>query len=389
MKNDLPPLLMTSEPGSFARSTIVERKPHIIAQVSKDHAYPASVERSLEALRQEIAVEPVQLLADTETDATQWNGELAAYRGKTWLELPWYLAEAYFYRRLLGAVRYLEPGPWQGRDPFAPQKLRQQAAAAAWLEGNWELVEELEVHQIFETLLHSCLWGNRADLSNNTIRQQVPGGLAARTQLHNILIDDTAAVDRLLSGGVDQVDFINDNVGLELVFDLALADFLLEQGWVQSIVLHLKDRPFFVSDAMPRDVEELVSRLSSNPMGQRLTRHLASDRIVLRAHAFWTSGLMYDRMPPSLADTLASAGLVIAKGDVNYRRLLGDRHWPYETQLEEIVSYFPATLLVLRTLKGEIMVGLEPGQAQELAAEDPSWLINGKRGIVQLVRKQK
>ena len=50
-----------------------------------------------------------------------------------------------------------------------------------------------------------------------------------------------------------------------------------------------------------------------------------------------------------------------------------------------MADYFPLPFLVLRTLKGEIMVGLEPGQAEALAAKDTTWLINGKRGIVQLV----
>ena len=47
---------------------------------------------------------------------------------------------------------------------------------------------------------------------------------------------------------------------------------------------------------------------------------------------------------------------------------------------------FPKPYLVLRTLKGEIMVGLRPGQAEALAQQDPTWLINGKRGIIQMVR---
>jgi hypothetical protein len=29
---------------------------------------------------------------------------------------------------------------------------------------------------------------------------------------------------------------------------------------------------------------------------------------------------------------------------------------------------------------------LQPGQAEALQAEDPAWLINGKRGVIQLVR---
>jgi hypothetical protein len=94
---------------------------------------------------------------------------------------------------------------------------------------------------------------------------------------------------------------------------------------------------------------------------------------------------MFPQMPASIRQQLAQADLIISKGDVNYRRLLSDRHWPHTTPMEEIVSYFPAPLLVMRTLKGEIMVNLEPGQAEALAAEDPTWLINGRRGILQLV----
>ena len=94
---------------------------------------------------------------------------------------------------------------------------------------------------------------------------------------------------------------------------------------------------------------------------------------------------MFRQMTPSLRAELARSDLAILKGDVNYRRLLDDRHWPHTTRLEEIAAYFPAPFLVLRTLKGEIMVGLESGQAEALAAQDPTWLINGKRGLIQLV----
>jgi hypothetical protein len=77
---------------------------------------------------------------------------------------------------------------------------------------------------------------------------------------------------------------------------------------------------------------------------------------------------------------------VILKGDVNYRRLLDDRHWPYTTRIEQATDHFPAPFLVLRTLKGEIVVGLEPGQGEVLTTQDPTWLINGKRGIIHLKR---
>jgi hypothetical protein len=242
---------------------------------------------------------------------------------------------------------------------------------------------------MFVAYLHSCLWGNRADLSNYTILEQAQGGLATRRERHNILIDHTAKVATLLSAGVERIDFINDNAGLELLFDLALACFLLEQGWTRTVVLHVKNRPFFVSDAMRHDVRQLVALLPAEPLGAPLGRHLASGDLRLEEDAFWTTGLMLYQMPASLREELASSDLVIIKGDVNYRRLLGDRHWPHDTGMDAVTAYFPAPFLVLRTLKGEIMVGLEPGQAEALAAEDPTWLINGKRGIIQFQSKSK
>jgi hypothetical protein len=178
---------------------------------------------------------------------------------------------------------------------------------------------------------------------------------------------------------------------MELLFDLALADFLLVQGWVRAVVFHLKDRPFFVSDAMPRDVQATISLLRAaldvavQELGTRLYGHLEAERLILKDDPFWTSSLMFRHLPPSLRADLARSDLVILKGDVNYRRLLDDRHWPHAARMEEIAAYFPASFLVLRTLKGEIMVGLEAGQAEALAAEDSTWLINGKRGIIQLV----
>jgi uncharacterized protein with ATP-grasp and redox domains len=386
---------MTSEPGSFARRTIVERKPQIIRQVIEDNDYPPDIVQALETFREEIASQPLCPLSEHAPDVAFWNREVAAYHGKTWLEVPWYFAETYFYRRLLEAVRYFQPGPWEGHDPFEKQKRKQEEVAVEWLAAAWVQIADVEPEVAFEALLHSCLWGNRADLSNYTVRVQAQGGLMAREEQRNILIDHTDKVRKLLAGVLRRADFVNDNVGMDLLFDLALADFLLVQGQVREVVFHLKNRPFFVSDAMPKDVQALISLLRAVPdaaveeLGARMYDHLEAGQLTLKDDPFWTSSLMFRHLPSSLRADLARSSLVILKGDVNYRRLLDDRHWPHTRRMEEIADYFPAPFLVLRTLKGEIMVGLEAGQAEVLAAEDPTWLINGKRGIIQLVTKPK
>jgi hypothetical protein len=49
-----PPLLMTSEEGSFAQGTILNRKPQIIRQVLADMQYPAGIVAALKAFDREI-----------------------------------------------------------------------------------------------------------------------------------------------------------------------------------------------------------------------------------------------------------------------------------------------------------------------------------------------
>jgi hypothetical protein len=242
--------------------------------------------------------------------------------------------------------------------------------------------------------LHSALWGNRADLSNLTVAEQAQAGLATQDERHLLLIDHTAEVHALLAAGVQRVDFINDNVGLDSLFDLALADFLLAHGWAQQVVMHLKDRPFFVSDAMPQDIELMVAALalSSSPsvrsLAARLVDAQTAGRLLLQTDPFWTSFQMLRDMPARLRTDISAAALAIVKGDVNYRRLLDDRHWPPTTHMEAVTNYFPTSFVALRTLKGEIMVGLAAGQAEQLFAADPDWLINGRRGVVHYVKRE-
>jgi hypothetical protein len=67
----------------------------------------------------------------------------------------------------------------------------------------------------------------------------------------------------------------------------------------------------------------------------------------------------------------------------NYRRLLGDLHWPYATPFKEAVSYFPAPLLCLRTCKAGLVVGIPSDVEERVKATDADWLVSGKYGVVQ------
>jgi hypothetical protein len=192
-----------------------------------------------------------------------------------------------------------------------------------------------------------------------------------------------------LDGSRVQVDVLVDNAGFEFVSDLCVADFLLRSDAARRVRLHLKVHPMFVSDAMIKDVHETLAFLAADghpevqALAGRLQGALDAGRLQLREHLFFTSPLPFWEMPPALRQALGEADLVISKGDANYRRLLGDRHWDATASFAEIVRYFPAPLLALRTLKSEIVAGLPPGRAEATAAQDPDWLINGRWGVIQ------
>jgi len=395
---------MTSEPGSFARKTIVERKPAIIRQALADHDYPPDIVSALEDFRVEIAHKPIRPLTEDAPDVVDWLAVWTEFEGRTWLDVPWYFAEAYFYRRLLQAVRYFQPGSWWLHDPFAPGKAIQLAETVLPIGLAAEVLGQIEDESAqLEAWLHASLWGNRADLSNLTVTDEVRGRQAL-VERDNLVIDHVPRVGQLMrEGAFPHVAFINDNTGMELGFDLCLADFLLTHDRAERVTFHLKHHPFFVSDAMVKDVRATVGafggaqrytraqrpggarRLAVRELGERLRAALAHGRLLLVDDPFWTTALHFPQMPTHLREALGVTDLIISKGDVNYRRLLSDRHWPFTLPTEEVLDYFPTSLLTLRTLKGEILTGVEEGVAERIGAEDPGWLLNGQRGLIQFI----
>jgi len=392
---DLPSFLMTSEPGSFAQRTILHRKPQIIEAVLADNDYPQFVVERLRRLKGEIISEEIKPLTEDAPDVEEWNGLQAEFENRTWLEIPWYFAEAYFYRRLLEAVEYFQPGPLQGHDPFQASKRKQLDESIVPLSLAIDGIKEIDDLELsFENLLHASLWGNRVDLSNLTVADEIRNR-QAMIERENLLINDFLKVfDAFQRRSLSHIAFANDNAGMELGFDILLADFLLRSNWVDKLTFFLKPYPFFVSDAMIKDLQETLKAYTQNSspslshLGKRMERFISEGTLSLSDDWFWASARHFCEMPQSLYEEISCLDMVILKGDVNYRRLLSDRHWPHTTPITEIVDYFPTSFLVLRTLKGEIMVDLEEGEAERLKAEDPEWLINGERGLIQYVEQK-
>lgn len=183
-----------------------------------------------------------------------------------------------------------------------------------------------------------------------------------------------------------------DNAGFELVSDLCFAEFLLCSGLCSTIHFHAKAFPWFVSDVTRKDFDWTldmfgrINHIAMSEYGQRWKERLSNGTWSFHAHDFWTMPFDYSLMTvyaPDLYETLKTSDMIFFKGDLNYRKLLGDLNWPSTTAFETCLRGFhPAPLCVLRTSKCDVLVGLKEGRAEEVQAVDKDWMINGKWGVI-------
>ncbi|MET9502585.1 damage-control phosphatase ARMT1 family protein [Streptomyces sp. NPDC006622] len=386
----LPPVILGDEPGSFPRGVLAERHPAIIRRVRDAFPYGPDVRRSLDVLLANCADGVIEPLPADAHDRDRWRAwGLDAYAGRSWYEVPWLWSESYFYRLLLEAVGYFRPGPWQGLDPFRPFKLAELDAP----ETDEELaaLDELEgrpVRERAQALLHGSLWGNRADLGFRLS----DAGAEDRAAVPALVADDSGTLWALLASprtADGTLCLVADNAGRELIPDLLLAAHLLAHKRVGRVVLHVKPYPYYVSDATTADVVDALRRLTAAPgaaagYGRRLWSAMTDGTLTVRAHPFAAAPLPYERMPDELRAEFADSAVTIVKGDLNYRRLVGDRRWPPTTPFPDVTAYFPGPVVALRTLKSEVITGLSADTEAELtAAEGQSWRTGGTHALIQ------
>ena len=185
-----------------------------------------------------------------------------------------------------------------------------------------------------------------------------------------------------------------DNAGFELFSDLCLADLLTSLGIAERMVFHIKSMPWFVSDTTPADVHYTLQHMRAaegKPALRRLAGrwqdYLDAGTWRFETDPFWTSPLPFSRMAaeaPELYRSLQSADLLVFKGDLNYRKLLGDRDWPHSTGFcASLEGFHPAPLVALRTLKADLVSGLAP-EREALTVGHPDWMVSGEWALIQL-----
>lgn len=134
---------------------------------------------------------------------------------------------------------------------------------------------------------------------------------------------------------------------------------------------------------------------SDNPKLKELSRrwieYIESGIWTIEEHAFWILPVTFREMISydiDLYRKLSQAKLIIFKGDLNYRKLFGERNWLSDTPIEEgLEGFHPSRLCSLRTLKADIICGLEKGLADIIQDKEDDWLVSGNYGVIQFCDK--
>ncbi|KAK0720312.1 hypothetical protein B0H67DRAFT_575709 [Lasiosphaeris hirsuta] len=386
-------------------------------------------------------------------DVAIYNRELEQLGNPTWLNVSWLYSECYLFRRI--STSFSLSTHWRNYDVFARQKIKtflSSRPAVIELAARYkDLVTQLregksrgapvdeEAERIlFMEMCEICLWGNATDLSLLTSLtyediQKLQGSEARKAAEKNILINNLPAVYDLLVAAKKagkkerQVDIVLDNAGFELYVDLILAGYLLSVGLATTVVLHPKSIPWFVSDVLPSDFASLLNALANprhfyetpteddelqgktpEPLSETEVDELsflfqewsgfhAEGQLRMRSNRVWTHPGSFWRLPhedPELIEDLKASELVIFKGDLNYRKLVGDANWDpttaFTTAIGPLGPGSGINVMALRTCKADVVVGLKPGEDEKLRETEGGggdsgarkWAWNGKWAVV-------
>ena len=378
MSGNTPAVISTGDRDSFAWHTITVRIPQILDSIINSNNFPPSKRQKLLDFSKTIPDGALELIQATNKAAGFINDDIVKY-GYGWKNGPFIRLEQYFYHKLLDLSGYYESPGDNKSDIFAIIKNRNVLAKKdkmiKIIGGSKGLFYGNDLRESAKILLNMTLGGNLADLSqiNDLTKYSI-----------ELLLDDSELFLERLQQYV-RVDIILDNSGEELFTDLLFAKWLIQSAGVKTVRLHFKAAPYFVSDATINDYRFLAEVLRGGKAGAdfigELDRLIKRGDIQLCENEGWTDYVDYHGLPSALMEDLNRSSLLVFKGDLNYRKLVGDYHWDYSAKTADILNYFKTDVLILRVLKSELATGLAP----EITARfsDTIWLTSGKYGIIE------
>ena len=313
----------------FVADTMAKRIPMIVRNAAD--GFDSETVTRLDAISRAISAGAPMVVDLSNWPFSGWEDFPQRVNGRRIADASFFDFEFWMYFRILEAVRFAETRA----DPFRTTKHRDLDRHLKWAD------EALSRVTTFADGLRMSLDANAHDLS------QI-GSPTGRYELGRAALDIQAP-------SVQRLNIIADNFGGEFVADLVLAVVAAEAGI--EVVLHVKQLPMFVSDVTADDVTILFDRLPKDGFGKRLQTAVQRGGIHTAAHAFWSAPRFFDRLP--VEELGQGAGVLnVLKGDLNFRRAIGDVSVRVETSFQDLAVLPAAPLLSLRSIKSYCLAGM-------------------------------
>ena len=388
--------------GSFAKFTVENRFPKIFKEVCSEE---------YESFIKDHKVGDENILHSNIPGIDELKKSISSYKDYTiknfFEEAPFFLVEFYFYHLLLSLRNYdklkfdffaaKKDTDWKAKAEDFSYKL--SVLFYDFEKFNKRKFSKKEKQEFNErknehikSILYYSLTSNTGDLSQlHEIRSESVRCLFNETEICQNYLDVAKPYSRF--------DIICDNSGAELFSDIYLAVFFLVYGLAKKVVFHLKPCPFFVSDATIDDFSKLVAALTKNGKNTELLDFISKKKIEVSPDDFWVEPYYFDKMPDGLKNHFDKSNLVIIKGDLNYRRLVGDFNTHCDDKekssvkevetLEERCLFRNKSnqnipLVAPRVLKSDVFVGIDSVFEAIGRNSDSQFKTDGKWGVIAL-----
>ncbi|EDV58027.1 protein-glutamate O-methyltransferase [Drosophila erecta] len=409
---------------SFAYLTLRTRLPGIMQQIIMRlvsdvpdlvNKYGEDVRKDVKQIVDAIERLKMQLNRDrqfllfhgAEPDKVEWNAFISEMPRpkKSFFRACWLHAECYLYRRIFSFFensRHLHN--YDCFDHLKKEDLMlSEVAMGALARATRGLPKSFDV---FSKLLRINLWGNHFELQIGAFdfaEEDSKDDINVLVKVADIdrilLVNDTTLIWNCLvkaskTGGNCIVDFICDNGGFEFFTDMLLLEYMVDNNLATQVRLHVKAIPWYISDVTRADIDWTIAFLTGHQdeclsaVGKKWANLMKFEKIVIAPTShFWTGPQPYFVMVESdieLYRLLTTSKLAIFKGDLNYRKLLGDYIWDSAEEFITCLRGFrPTNMCALRTVKCEVVCGLPEGMADSLLKNDQNWMISGNYGVIQ------
>jgi hypothetical protein len=289
--------------------------------------------RQLAAIGRAIEADAPMVMDLHDWPLTGWETLPARVNGKRPTQASFFDFEYWLYFRILIAVRY----PVTRADPFRATKHRDLERHIEWAE------QAIQKTQTLSEALNLSLDANAHDLS--------------QTSRPSASHDIGRELLQIEPAGLQRINIIADNFGGEFVADLVLATIASEAGI--EVNVHVKHLPMFVSDTTTDDVVILFDRLRpGSAFARRLQSEVDRGGVRITSNSFWAAPLFMDRLPLEELE-IGDGVLNILKGDLNFRRAIGDVVVPVQTAFEDLPVLPTAPMLALRSIKSYCAAGMK------------------------------